>query len=100
MNEIKNKEWFLERACINLLKVSNFHRLLYSLETKQISDEEYEREIEANESKYTIYCDEQEEIDIHSNEYQILKSIVKNIFDGEQEDLDDIELIFGLKIKL
>lgn len=96
---MKNREWFLERACINLLKMNNFKELVYLLDSKQITEEEYDTEIDTNEDKYVISSDE-EIIDINSEDFKTLYEIVNKLLVYNKDlYVDDVELLFGIKLK-
>lgn len=90
-----NKEELMLQAMKNLYKEIDFKSLVYQLDTKQITDEEYDKELKDNESKYVI--------DTPSRKASLeeLSNIIKIVEDLGRTDLmcvDDVEQLFGLSI--
>jgi len=91
LNVTNIKEMFYSEAINNLLKKSKFLQLYIQLIEEQITDEEYEQELNENSSEYFINMKE-----INSNiEFSALFSVLQNL----RKDLaaDDISEIFGIK---
>ena len=90
-----NKEELMLQAMKNLYKEIGFKNLAYQLDTKQITEEEYDKELEENESKYVI--------DAPSRKASLeeLSNMIKIIEEIGRTDLmciDDVEQLFGLSI--
>ena len=86
------KEFYYITAITNLIKKTEFLQLLIQLEEKSITEEEYEKEIEDNPSKYIIDTDYLKSQD----DLTLISEIVNKI--GVSMRTDDVAEIFSLEL--
>jgi len=93
MNQVK--EELYKRAIKNLLKSVRYHQQLELLLTDQITEEEYDEELENNSDKYVIDCTSK----ASDKQILIIGEILKEIDEfNENFGVDDIEEIFGFSL--
>lgn len=91
----QGKELLYQRIVKNLCRKNDFTELLLALENGEISDEEYERELETNEDKYLIpYPKEKADFRQIAQIVDIIKKI------GKENDFSvaDVSELFSLDL--
>lgn len=88
------KERFYVAGINNLRKKINFLQLHYDFQNGEISQEDYENELENNQNKYVV------DVRMLKNHYDllILNDIIKKI--GDDLTVDDIAEIFSVELNM
>lgn len=83
--EFSEKEKIYVRAIKNLMKQRRYLNLMYEYSHQMINDEEFNKELDQNESKYLIVADEV------LDKYSKVKTLAK-VIDNIEEDLNEEDL--------
>ncbi|MFW6047262.1 MAG: hypothetical protein ACOCP4_05710 [Candidatus Woesearchaeota archaeon] len=86
----QKKELFYIKALKNLIIQNNFLELALQLEEGHITEEEYDKEIDAHPEKYVVYMDYLE----NQKDLGIIKSIIKKV--GGEYTRDEVEELFSI----
>lgn len=87
---LKKKEVYLFKIIQNLLKKNHFLQLSLELAEGQITEEEFENELDSNINKYMIDVDQIAE----AEDIRIIANIIKKI--GQDFSIGDVAEMFGI----
>jgi len=88
--EFNKRETLYITAIKNLIKQKEFLSLMYQVSSNQISDDEFNRELESNESKYLVHISDKAD----NFNFQALFDVVVNL--GIELTLDEVSEMFGI----